>query len=95
MAGYGYVTSSVSTADAVLKTGAGFIHWITISNIHATEASAIELEDTGTDVWGITVEALDQNIGIVHAVFDPPIRCTTGISVDITNGTIKATVGIS
>jgi len=95
MAGYGNVRGTVSTADATLKTGAGYIHWITISNTHATEATTVQLEDTGTDMWSIAVEALDQNIGVVHALFDPPIKCEVGIFVDIQLGTPIVSVGIS
>jgi len=92
-----YTTSSVVTSDATLKTGSGYIHWITIHNNHATEVMAVQLEDTGTDVWSILLEALDvaPNASPFHAVFDPPIRCTTGIFVDIQNGTALVSVGIS
>ncbi len=96
MAGYGNVKGTVSTADAVLKVGAGYIHWITIQNNHGTIAADIELEDTGTDVWATKVEALDFLLNPFHAVFDPPIRCEVGISLDITNGTlVLVSVGIS
>ena len=92
-----YVTSSVVTSDATLKTGSGYIHWITIHNNHATEVMAVQLEDTGTDVWSVLVEALDvaTESPIFHAVFTPPIKCETGIFVDIQNGTALVTVGIS
>ena len=89
------VTSSVVTSDATLKTGSGYIHWVTITNTHATDASAVELEDTGTDVWAVSVEAVDFLLNPFHAVFDPPIKCNTGISVDITGGTVLVSVGIS
>ena len=90
-----YTTSKVSTADETLKVGSGYIHWITISNTHATEAASVELEDTGTDVWAAVVEAVDFKVLPFHASFDPPIKCETGIFVDITLGTVKVVVGIS
>ncbi len=87
-------TPVVSTADATLKASSGKIHWITISNTHATEAASIELEDNGTDVWAAVVEAVDFNLLPFHAVFDPPIPCETNIKIDITNGTVKVVVGL-
>lgn len=93
--GYGKVQSVISTADATLKATSGYIHWITISNTHATEAASVELDNGGTDVWGVTVEAIDFKLLPFHAVFDPPITCDTSIIIDITNGTVQATVGWS
>lgn len=90
----GRVTSVVSTSDATLKATEGYIYWITISNIHATEATAVELDNGGTDVWGVTVEtSVDRDLPPFHAVFDPPIYCDTSIILDITLGTAKVTVG--
>ena len=91
----GKVQPIVSTADATLKSTSGYIYWITISNSHATDATAVELANGGTDVWGVQVEAVDKNMPPFHAVFDPPIYCDTSIIIDITAGTVKATVGLS
>ena len=86
----------VSTADATLKATAGRVYWITISNIHATESTAVELDNGGTDVWGVTVEtSLDREVLPFHAIFDPPIFFDTSIILDITGGTVKVTVGFS
>ena len=89
----GKVQTVVSTADATLKSTSGFIHWITISNSHATASTAVELDNGGTDVWGVLLEAIDLSGFPFHAVFDPPIYCDTSIIIDITGGTVKATVG--
>ena len=85
----------VSTSDATLKSSSGYIHWITISNTHATDATSIELDNGGTDVWAVVVEAVDFKLLPFHAVFDPPIYCDTSIILDITLGTVKVVVGIS
>ncbi len=89
------IQSVVSTADATLKASSGYIHWITISNTHATEAASIELDNGGTDVWAVVVEAIDFKLLPFHAVFDPPIYCDTSIILDITLGTVKCVVGFS
>ena len=89
----GRVTPVVSTADATLKSTEGYIYWITISNSHATASTAVELDNGGTDVWGVLLEAVDLSGQPFHAVFDPPIYCDTSIIIDITGGTVKATVG--
>lgn len=89
------VTTSVCASDTVVYTGVSKIYWVTANNSHATETSAIELEDTGTDKWAVVLDAVDGSTGTVHALFDPPIKCTTGISVDITGGTALVTVGYS
>jgi len=85
----------VSTADATLKSSSGYIHWITITNTHATERTAVELDNGGTDVWAAEVEALDFNLLPFKQNFDPPIYCDTSIILDITLGTVKCVVGIS
>ena len=89
----GRVTSVVSTGDATLKATGGYIYWITISNAHATVSTEVELDNGGTDVWGVLLEAVDLSGQPFHAVFDPPIYCDTSIIIDITGGTVKATVG--
>lgn len=86
--------STVVSADTTLKNSAGLVHWITISNTHATEAAEIEIQDgASTDRWAAVVEAVDFKLLPFHAVFDPPIECLTDVRIDITNGTVKAVVG--
>ena len=85
----------ISTSDATLKSTSGYIHWITISNTHATDAAAVELDNGGTDVWGVTVEAVDFLLLPFTQNFDPPIYCDTSIILDITLGTVQVTVGFS
>lgn len=91
------VESTVTTADATIKTGQGDVWWITISNSHATASTAVELndstDDSGTDRWGVLLEAVDLSGQPFHATFNPPIHFNTGIQIDITGGTVKATVG--
>ena len=94
-AGQASVQTVVTTGDTTLKSTPGYIHWITLSNSHATGAAGVELDNGGTDVWGVQVEAVDRSIPPVHFVFDPPIFCDTSIGIDITGGTVKATVGFS
>lgn len=87
-------TPTVVTADTTLKTVGGHVHWITISNTHATEAAEVEISDgASTDRWAAVVEAIDFKLLPFHAAFDPPIHCATDIRIDITNGTVKAVVG--
>ncbi len=88
------VKTTVVTADTAIKAAPGRVWWITISNSHATVSTAVELEDTGiADRWGVLLEAVDISGQPFHAVFDPPIVFDTGITIDITGGTVKATVG--
>ena len=89
----GAVKTVISAADATLKATAGKVYWITISNSHATDSAAVELDNGGSDVWGVVVEAVDINGKPFHAVFDPPIEFDTSIIIDITAGTVQATVG--
>ncbi len=87
--------TTVVTSDTTLKATAGRVWWITISNSHLTDSAAVELEDSGTDRWGVVVEAVDILGHPVHVEFDPPIQFDTDIRVDITGGTVKATVAWS
>ena len=94
-AGQASVQTVVTTSDTTLKSTPGYIHWITLSNSHATDSTAVELDNGGTDVWGVLLEAVDLAGIPFHATFDPPIFCDTSIIIDISNGTVKATVGFS
>lgn len=87
------VKSTVVTSDTTIKSTPGKIFWITISNSHATDSTQVELADDSTDRWGVNVEAVDILGQPVHITFDPPIGCDTSIVIDITAGTVKATVG--
>lgn len=85
--------TTVVTSDTTLKSSAGKVWWITISNAHATESTQVELSDgASTDRWGVNVEAVDVLGQPVHVIFDPPIQFDSDIRIDITNGTVKATV---
>ena len=90
-----HVTSStVKTADAAnIASGPALIYWITASNSHATDNCAIEIQDgltdTGDTVWGV-----DQEFGTSsHYGFNPPLPCSTGLTLDITGGTARVTIG--
>ena len=85
--------TSIRTADGTIKSSEGRVFWITISNTHATEAAEIELDDGGTDLWSALLGDIDTGTGILHVVFDSPIQFDTNIIIDITNGTVVATVG--
>lgn len=88
--------TTVVTSDTTLKSSAGRVWWITISNAHATVSTQVELQDgDSTDRWGVNVEAVDILGQPVHFIFDPPIQFNTDIRVDISNGTVKATVAWS
>lgn len=91
------ITTTVSTADVAIKASGGRVHWITASNIHATATTAIELndsgDDSGTDRWAITLDAVDGATGAIHAIFEPAIQFDGGIWLDITGGTVVVTVG--
>ena len=90
-----FVHPVISTSSATLKATAGDIYWITISNDHATDSSLVTLDDGGTGVWGVDVEAVDKNQPPFHADFEPPIRCDTDIGLNITGGTVQVTVGFA
>lgn len=88
------VKTTVVTADTAIKAAPGRVWWLTLSNSHATASAAVELEDTGVvDRWGVVLEAVDISGQPAHFVFDPAIVFDTGITIDITGGTVQATVG--
>ena len=82
--------SGVLSADTAVKTSAGLVYWITVSD---TAALAIELNDSptgvGPDVWAIDLPAA----GYGHCIFDPPIVCSGGIYLDVSTATCKCTLG--
>lgn len=89
------IPTVVVTADTTLKATGGKVWWITISNAHATDSTQVELADDSTDRWGVNVEAVDVLGQPVHVEFDPPILFGTNILIDITAGTVKATVAFT
>lgn len=86
----GLSSSGVKSADTVIKSGAGAVYWLTLSD---TAALAIELnnsiDNSGTDLWAINIPAN----GYAHFIFDPPIEFTTGIYLDVSTATCKVTIG--
>lgn len=88
----GLLNSGVKSADALIKTGAGAVYWMTVSD---TAALAVELNDslnnTGVDRWGIDLPAA----GYAHFIFDPPLEFSTGIYLDVSTATCKITIGFS
>jgi hypothetical protein len=82
------------SADAAnIASGPCLVYWCSISNTHATDPTAVELmngaTDTGDIVWGINVEQGRE----LHAVFDPPLPFATGLTLDVTGGTPRITIG--
>jgi len=94
MARPGKIPTTVVTSDTTLKSSPGKVWAITVCNSHATENASVELQDgTSTDRWAVVLPGLDTpGATIVHAVFDPPIEMQTDIRIDITSGTVAATV---
>lgn len=82
--------SGVLSTNTLIKSGAGYVYWLTVSD---TAALAIELNDStdngGTDKWALDIPA----DGYGHFIFDPPIKCDTGIYLDVSTATCKVTVG--
>ena len=85
----GLSNSGVLIGDTQVKTGAGEVYWITVSD---TAILAIDLEDavgSGTSKWGVDLPAG----AYAHFIFDPPIEFSTGIYLDVSTVTCKVTVG--
>lgn len=86
----GMLNSGVKQADALIKTGAGKVYWISLSD---TAALALELNDSlangGTDLWALDIPAG----GYAIFIFDPPIEFATGIYLDVSTVTCKVSIG--
>ncbi len=86
----GLLNSGVKAADTQIKSGAGAVYWLTVSD---TAALALELNDSvggaGTDLWALDLPAS----GYAHFIFDPPIEFATGIYLDVSTATCKVTIG--
>lgn len=76
--------SGIKTADVAIKSSPGKVYWVTISD---TDAGVVQLnnslDDTGTDLWQMTLPAN----GYGHFIFDPPIDFDIGIYLDVPTGT--------
>ena len=84
------LNSGVLSADTAVKSSEGYVYWITISD---TAALAIELNDStdnsGTDRWAVDLPA----DAYAHFIFDPPIKFSNGIYLDVSTATCKVTIG--
>lgn len=78
-------------ADTLVKTGAGLVYWVAVSA--GATGGAFQLNDSTADGG---VDRLDLDIAANTSLmlkFDPPIRFTTGIFVDIPGTNLKVNVG--
>ncbi len=86
----GLSASGLKTADGQIKGSAGSVYWLSVSD---TVAAVIQLNDSlndsGTDIWGITIPA----DGYAHFIFDPPLEFGTGIYLDVPTGAPDVYVG--
>jgi len=84
------LNSGVLSADTAVKSVAGEVYWLTVSD---TTALSVELNDstdnTGTDKWAIVLPAN----AYAHFIFDPPIEFGTGIYLDVSTATCKVVIG--
>lgn len=92
----GAVITTVVTGDTTLKSTNGKVWWVSLNNTHATDNAAIEIQDGSTDRWATIIPGLDTPTDShLHIIFDPPIFCTTDVRIDITGGTVLATVAFT
>ena len=86
----GLKTSGVLATDTAIKTSAGKVFWISISDTASLAAELNNSTDgTGTDAWAIDMPAASYAMYI----FDPPIEFDTGIYLDVSTTTCKVVVG--
>ena len=82
--------SGLKTSDGQIKSSAGAVYWLSVSD---TAAAVIQLNDStadgGTDLWGTTIPA----DGYAHFIFDPPIEFATGIYLDVPTGAPDVFIG--
>jgi len=95
----GSIVPVVTTAAAAVISNACKVHWITASNGHASEITAVELndstDDSGTDRWACYLSDNAAGNNTVSMSFDPPIEFVNGIYLDLTNATtVAVTIGI-
>lgn len=87
--------TALVTSDTTIKATPGHVYWLSIGNSHATDNAAVELQDgASTDRWACVVPGLDTPAtSHLHVIFDPPIKMTGDIRLDISGGTVQATIG--
>ena len=86
----GLLNSGVLSGDTNVKSAAGEVYWITISDTAALSAELNDSADnTGTDKWAIVVPAN----AYAHFIFDPPIEFSTGIYLDVSTITCIVVIG--
>ncbi len=82
--------SGVISGDTLIKSGGGYVYWLSVSDTAALEIGLNDSTDnSGSDLWSINLPA----DGYGHFIFDPPIKFSTGIYLDVSTGTCKVTVG--
>jgi len=86
------IRTAVVTSDTAVKAAEGRVYWIAVSA--GATGGAFQLNDSladgGTDLLDITVAA---NSTQFFNFSVRPIRCTTGIYIDVPGTNLKVNVG--
>jgi len=85
------LSSGVQTGDVAIKATEGIVYWATLSC--TATGGVVGLANSATNsttyLWTITLPTASY----VHCVFDPPLRFSTAIWLDVVGGTWTIVVG--
>lgn len=92
------MSTATMTASTAVKSASGDVHWLTISNSHATNDATVSINNSlagsGSDKFVIILGGQDTANGPLHCEFPrAPIHCDLGIYVTISGGTVKVNIG--
>lgn len=84
--------TAIVTSDTQVTSRASIIYWIGVSAGATGGAFQINdgINDGGTDKFDVTVAA---STGPYYLEFDPPIKCGTGLFIDVPGTNLKVNVG--
>jgi len=83
--------TSIKSADAAVKSAAGFVYWVLAAAAATGGAWQLNnsLDDSGTDL----LSGIAQASGETFILLDPPVFFGTGIYADIQGTNVTLTVG--
>lgn len=90
----GGISNAVAQESKLVKTGAGKVWWITTA-CWGTAISNVLVYDGTSAAGTLKWYGINSAGASLHAVFDPPIDCATGIYIYFTSSTTAFSLGYS
>ena len=86
-----YVVSRFGIANKLFESEPTLVYWLTVTPKAVATIGLIKIRD-GTDVTGAIKWQAETGV-VIHFLFSPPIRCATGLFIEVPADIDLYTVG--